>query len=104
MAKRCPQAGPSAGWLHDLLQHDHTRAFVAAAPQAGRLLRPLCTALAVEQPAWLKLPPRPRKPRKPRTPRPRPPRPLPLTHLDLGLAPNIIRAARYWIKKYGRDG
>ena len=60
--------------------------------------------LAVDQPAWLKLPPRPRKPRKPR-PRPqRPARPLPLTHPDLKLRPYEIAAARYWIKKYGRDG
>ena len=104
VAKRCPQAGPSAGYLEHLLQQPETRDFVAAAPQAARYLRPLCTALAVEQPAWLKLPPRPRKPRKPRTPRARAARPLPLTHPDLKLRPYEIAAARYWIKKYGREG
>jgi len=105
--RRIPAAGPSAGWLNALLQHDHTRAFVAAAPQAARLLRPLCRALAVDLPAWLQPPPRP--PRKPRAPRPRPARPrrdrpLPLTHPDLRLQPYVIRAVRASIKKYGRDG
>ena len=107
--RRIPAAGPSAGWLHELLQHDHTRDFVAAAPQAARLLRPLCRALAVEQPDWLKRPVRPPAPRKRRapsttTPRPRKGRPLPLTHPDLKLQPYVIRAVRASIKKYGRDG
>ena len=101
---RLPEAGPSAGRLHDMLQDPHTRDFVAAAPQAARLLRPLCRMLAVDQPAWLKLPPRPRRARTPRPRKPRASRPLPLTHPELKLTPNIIRAARYWIKKYGRDG
>jgi len=101
--KRIPLAGEQAAALHHLLQQPETRAFVAAAPQAARYFRPLCRALAVDQPDWLKLPPRPRKPR---TPRPRPPRPdreLPLTHPDLKLRPYEIRAVRYWRKKYGRD-
>ena len=103
VVKRIPEAGPSAGALHDLLQQPHTQDFVQAAPQAARLLRPLCRMLAVDQPLWLKLPPRPRRPRKPR-PRPaRPARPLPLTRPSLNLAPNIIRAVRYWRKKYGPD-
>jgi hypothetical protein len=104
IVKRIPDSGPSAGALHDLLQQADTRTFIEAAPQAARLLRPLCHALGLDQPEWLKLPPRPRPPRKPRTPRPRPARPLPLTHPDLGLQPYVIRAARYFIKKYGRDG
>ena len=45
-----------------------TRALVEAAPQAGRLLRPLCRALAIDPPAWLRLP---------GTPEPPPPRPSP---------------------------
>ena len=102
--KRLPQAGPSAGHLEHLLQQPHMREFVVAAPQAGRLLRPLCRALGLPQPDWLKLPARPR-PRPPRTPRqPRPGRPLPLTHPDLKLRPYEIAAARHWIKKYGREG
>jgi len=70
VVKRIPEAGPSSGALHDVLQHPHTREFVEAAPQAARLLRPLCRMLAVDQPAWLTLPPRPRKPRKPPSPPP----------------------------------
>jgi hypothetical protein len=104
VVKRIPEAGPSAGALHDLLQDPHAREFVQAAPQAARLLRPLCQMLAVDQPHWLKLPPRPRAPRKPRAPRPRAHRPLPLTHPDLKLRPYEIAAARCWIKKYGREG
>ncbi len=40
-----------------------------ATPQAARLLRPLCHALGVDQPAWLNRPPRPRPARKPPKPR-----------------------------------
>ena len=98
--KRIPEAGEQAAHLHHLLQQQDTRDFVEAAPQAARLLRPLCRALGVDQPAWLKLPPRPRKPRKPRPPRPRT---WKLTDPELKLRPYEIRAIRYWRKKYGRD-
>ena len=98
--RRIPEAGPSAGALHDLLQQPNTQDFVQAAPQAARLLRPLCRALGVDQPAWLKLPPRPRTPRKPR---PAKPRRLKLTDPELNLRPYEIAAARYFLKKYGRD-
>jgi hypothetical protein len=100
ITRRIPEAGPSAGWLEYLLQQPHTQDFVQAAPQAARLLRPLCHALAVDQPAWLQLPPRPRKPRKPRPPKPRR---LKLTDPILKLRPYEIAAARYFLKKYGRD-
>ncbi len=118
ITRRIPQAGPSAGWLHELLQHAHTRDFVQAAPQAARLLRPLCHALGIDQPGWLKRPPRPPHPRKPRAPTPRAitpraptprtltprtPGPLPLTDPSLKLQPYVIRAVRYVRKKYGRD-
>ena len=102
VVRRIPEACPSAGRLFDLLRQAQTREFVQAVPQAARLLRPLCRMLAVDLPEWLKLPPRPRPPRRPRAPRPRPDRPLPLTHPDLKLSANIIRAVRYWRKKYGR--
>ncbi len=98
--RRIPEAGPSAGQLHDLLQQPNTQDFVQAAPQAARLLRPLCHALGVDQPAWLKLPPRPRPARKPR---PAQPRRLKLTDPELNLRPYEIAAARYFLKKYGRD-
>ncbi|MCX7379288.1 MAG: hypothetical protein NTY94_21365 [Alphaproteobacteria bacterium] len=101
ITRRIPEAGPSAGWLEHLLQQPHTQEFVQAAPQAGRLLRPLCHALGLDQPDWLKRAPRPRKPR---TPRPSQPRRLKLTDPILKLRPYEIAAARYFIKKYGREG
>jgi len=100
ITRRIPEAGPSAGALHDLLQTTNIQDFVQAAPQAARLLRPLCHALGVDKPAWLKLPPRPRTPRKPR---PAKPRRLKLTDPILNLRPYEIAAARYFHKKYGRD-
>ncbi len=100
ITRRIPESGPSAGALHDMLQNPHTQDFVQAAPQAARLLRPLCHALGVDQPTWLKRPPRPRKPRKPRAPKPRR---LKLTDPILNLRPYEIAAARYFLKKYGRD-
>jgi hypothetical protein len=101
--KRLPHCAAQSGRLHDLLQRAETRLFVEQAPQAARLLRPLCRALGVEQPAWLKLPPRPRKPRPPK-PRAEQPRRWKLTDPELKLRPYEIAAARYFIKKYGRDG
>ncbi len=100
ITRRLPEAGPSAGWLEYLLQQPHTQDFVQAAPQAARLLRPLCHALGIDQPAGLQRPPRPQKPRKPRPPKPRR---LKLTDPALKLRPYEIAAARYFIKKYGRD-
>jgi hypothetical protein len=100
ITRRIPEAGPSAGALHDLLQQPNIQDFVQAAPQAARLLRPLCHALGVDQPAWLQRPPRPRRLGKPR---PRRPRRLKLTDPELNLRPYEIAAARYFLKKYGRD-
>ncbi len=94
--RRVREAAPSAGQLAAMLADPEIRAFVAAAPQAGRLLRPLCRALAIPQPDWLRLPRRPRPPRKPRAPRPRPPA---LTDPTLRLPRNVIAAARAWNKK-----
>ncbi len=89
---RIPEAAPPAGFLsHILYNETEARRFVAEAPQAGRLLRPLCQALGVPQPDWLKLPPRPRKPRPQK---PRPERPWRLTDPRLGLQPYVIAAAR----------
>jgi hypothetical protein len=98
---RVPEVVPAAGMLDLLLQEPELRRFATEVPRAGRLLRPLCHALGIRPPAELQLPPRPRHPRKPR---PRAERPLPLTHPSLNLRPYEIRAARYFIKKYGREG
>ena len=54
--------------LEEFLEDPEMVAQVAAAPQLGRELRPLCRKLAVKPPAWLRLPRRPRKPR-PRRPK-----------------------------------
>ena len=55
--------------LEIMLEEPEMAATVAAAPQLGRVLRPLCRMLAVKPPAWLRLP------RRPRPPRPAPARP-----------------------------
>jgi hypothetical protein len=47
--------------LEEMLEHPETAELVEAAPQLGRVLRPLCQMLAVKPPAWL---------RRPRAPRP----------------------------------
>jgi hypothetical protein len=54
---------------HQLSQPEMT-ALIEAAPQAGRILRPLCWMLAIPLPPILRLPPRARKPRPPRQPAP----------------------------------
>jgi hypothetical protein len=63
--------------LRALLEDPEMREFLAAAPQAGRILRPLWRKLSPEAlPEILRLPPRPPRPRKPRAPKPpRPARP-----------------------------
>jgi len=57
--------------LRRLLDDPEMRAFLAAVPRAGRLLRPLWRKLTTERlPEVLRLPPRPRRPRPPRPARP----------------------------------
>ena len=95
---RIPEAAPCGGMIHILLQEPELPRFLAAAPQAGRLLRPLLRALGLDAPDCLKLPPRPPRTR-PRSHRPQlqptdaqPDRPLPAY---------VRAAARAW-KKYDR--
>ncbi len=57
--------------LHALLSTPEMAALLEAAPQAKRMLRPLCRALAVDLP-WAVTPPRTPRPRQPRAPRPKP--------------------------------
>ena len=81
------------------LFHRWRTATLAEAPQAGRILRPLCHALGLPEPIWLQRPPTP-KPQRPATraraepeagphAQPTPDRPLP---------PYIRAAARAWKK------
>ncbi len=54
-------AAPCAGGIEQLLHNEpEMRQFLSQAPQAGRLLRPLCRMLGVTLPPYLRLPPRPK--------------------------------------------
>ncbi len=96
---RAPEAATAAGMFNMLVEDAETRRFVAEVPRAGRLLRPLCQALGIRPPPYLRLPPRPRKPRAPRPPRP--PRPS-LDDPTLKWRGWEKRAARASIRKFGR--
>ena len=56
------------GELEAILANPKLAADVAAAPQLGSVLRPMCRLMAVKLPPWLRLPRRPRRPR-PRGPK-----------------------------------
>ena len=102
-ARRLAEAPPASGFLESLILNraDELKPFLAAAPQAGRLLRPLCTALGLPLPDYLRLPPRPRRPRQPQPPRA--PRPS-LNDPTLRWRDWELRAVRAALKKYGRNG
>ena len=101
---------PTAQYIPQLerfLADPQTRALVAAAPQAGRLLRPLCRMLAIAPPDWLRLPARPARPRPlqpapvqlaPVQPAPVQPAPEPGTP-DRPLPPYIRAAVRAWKRR-----
>ena len=96
--------------IEAFLARPDTRALVEAAPQAGRILRPLCRGYGIELPSWLALPERPAPPPRVRT-KPRPLQPCPLQSCPLQSYPpptpfrplpaNIRAAARAW-RKYDR--
>ena len=87
-------AAPCATQIEALFATPEFPAVLAAAPQAARLLRPLCAMLGANLPPALALPPRP-----PRQRPQRPPRPAPLPDPPL---PAYIRAAvRAWRPKFG---
>jgi hypothetical protein len=100
-------AGLAHFQLNAFLAREDVAEFLAAVPQAGRYLRPLCRLLAVPQPAFLALPPRPRRtrPPRPRAPRARAPnlRNPQLPPGDPPFRPYVLAAARYFRKKYGED-
>jgi hypothetical protein len=92
------QAAGHAAQLQHLLDAPEIPEFLAAAPQAGRILRPLCHMLGIPQPDCLRLPPRPR------------PSPPTVSKLPAGAAPApadrplpaCVRAAiRAWKRKSG---
>ena len=57
-----PDAVGGASQLQHLLADAEMAALIAAAPQTGRILRPLCRMLGLRPPAVLALPPRPPRP------------------------------------------
>ncbi len=61
-----PEAAGGASQLQHLLADAEMAALIAAAPQAGRILRPLCRMLGLRPPAALHQPPRSRPPAVPR--------------------------------------
>jgi hypothetical protein len=108
VSRRIPEAAPSVGQFEALLHDPQTRALTEAAPQAGRLLRPLCRALGIPQPGWLKLPRRARTPHllaplpagdlAPSAVEP-PPAPAPVSAPDRPLQSYVRAAARAWKRK-----
>ena len=84
LVRLVPEAAAFGSQLQYLLATPEMADVLAAAPQAGRLLRPLCRTLGVRPPPVLTPPPRPARPPKPprrgATPRQSPARPAaPLT-------------------------
>jgi hypothetical protein len=66
---------PHRGNIANLINDPEFLAFLAAAPQAGRILRPMCHMLGItDLDAHIRLPPRPTKPRPATIRAPRPPR------------------------------
>jgi hypothetical protein len=59
------ETAPMASQLQHLLAHPDITEFLAAAPQAGRILRPLCHMLGIPRPPALPPPPRKRPPTQP---------------------------------------
>jgi len=92
-------AQPTAQFIQQVemfLARPETLALIQAAPQAGRLLRPLCHAYGIVLPEYLKLPPRPRRPTTPKPPRPPRRARFALPPGDRPLPKNILAAARAW--------
>ena len=65
LARMVLGAGGEGERVLHFLESPEIRALVAAAPQAGRILRPLACLFGFAQPDHLKLPPRPPRPRNP---------------------------------------
>jgi hypothetical protein len=57
LVRLVPETAAGASQLQHLLAGPEMAALVAAAPQTGRVLRPLCRMLGVRPPAFLVLPP-----------------------------------------------
>ena len=85
MARQAAQFAPQ---VEHFLAEPELAALLRDAPQAGRLLRPLCRMLAIPVPAPLRLPARPPRPApKARAPAVRPPRRRGLPIFPVGRRP-----------------
>ncbi len=89
------QAAGHASQLTHLFDEPDFTEFLAAAPQAGRILRPLCHMLGIAPPHGARLPPRPRSAR----PNPARPSPIPSTSPNRPLEPYVRAAVRAWKRK-----
>ena len=98
--RRIPEAAPPSGRLEALLHDPQAATFVQAAPQAGRLLRPLCQALGLALPAWLRRPARP-KPARSRPPKPPRPSLRAIQRSDRPFQPYVLAAIRALKPKFG---
>ena len=86
-----------ASQLNHLIATPEFTIFIREAPQAGRILRPLCRMLGITPEPPLALPPRPAPARRVAPPKPMPPEPTGTP--DRPIPANILAAARYWRKK-----
>jgi hypothetical protein len=98
-----------ASQLAHLLNDPGTLHILATAPPHARAafaraLRGPARLLGLDLPTPLRPPPRPARPQEPPAARPpRPPRPRPAP-IHPPIAPNILRAARYYRQRFGKDG
>ena len=96
-----PATASLAPQLRALLDAPDMRAFIAATPAAGRILRPLCHTIGIAPPPALALPPKPRPPRAAQvaaTPDPAPgPAPGPTPHPPPPERPGAPRGA-VWLR------
>ena len=104
-----PQAAVLAQYqLPPLLDSAEFQTLAKQAPQLGRLLRPLCRALNIPLPNYLRLPPRKKRPAPPRPTRPRTrraqphtPPPPPIPARDPGRPDPLTRLGNHvgWLKR-----
>jgi hypothetical protein len=97
LARLVPEARCSAAQLQHLLEGPEMAALIAAAPQAGRLLRPLCRMLGVDHPPL-------RRPRRPRPPPAAAHRPAPPAAASPAATVTPRGPARSWLLRTSLPG
>ncbi len=91
LLRLCPHATLGISTVEQMLADPEIAALIAAAPQAGRLLRPLARMFGLDLPAHLRLPPRPKPPPKPKPARPPGPDYAEITRHDWPYLPPTLR-------------